>query len=326
MKKLLSFIATKNHLKEVDSWLGLDKILKDHDFDGIEIMTGGFYNVDKVSTVKSVGHHLLYFPSWIHMWLEDVEELEKEYGSVGEAIKVYGGFGRKGIIEFYKRELEDTIKLKSEYIVFHVGHVGIDEVFGDNFKYGKLEVLKYTAELLNEIFKGVGDGPLLLLENLWWPGMDLLSESETSNFFKSINYPNKGIMFDISHFSLLDKNIESYNELMEFVENRILSSNILRKYIKGIHLNSTFPSEYIKNKSIENENKLSKLEDRMERYKVIIDHITSLDTHDIYADFSINKIMENLNIEYLVFEFKWKDRDDLISKIEEQKYFLNLSK
>jgi hypothetical protein len=53
-----------------------------------------------------------------------------------------------------------------------------------------------------------------------------------------------------------------------------------------------------------------------------MDHITSLDSHNIYADYSIKKIMENLDIEYLVFEFKWNSQIELISKIKEQNKFL----
>jgi sugar phosphate isomerase/epimerase len=222
MKKLLSFIASDSYLDQVgDGWNELDKILQEYKLDGIETMTGGFYKPENIEKVKTIGHHLLYFPSWIHMWLEDEDELIKEFESLEEAIEVYGEWGRQRLIDFYKEEFLDSIKMESEYMVFHVAHVGLDEVFSDNFKYGNKKVLDYTAELLNEIFKDVKDGPVLLLENLWWPGMDLLNEKEAKEFLDQINYPNKGIMLDIYHLTLTDKNIKNFEGVERYIEKLI---------------------------------------------------------------------------------------------------------
>jgi hypothetical protein len=152
--------------------------------------------------------------------------------------------------------------------------------------------------------------------------MNLLNDVETRNFIEKIKYPRKGIMFDISHFILINNKIKNYKDVEEFIQTKIISSTILKKYIKGIHLNSTFPMEYIEKKLKENEKKLSLIIDKKDRYKIVMDHITSLDSHNIYADYSIKKIMENLDIEYLVFEFKWNSQIELISKIKEQNKFL----
>ena len=319
MKKLLSFIASDSYLKEIgDGWNELDKILQEYQLDGIETMTGGFYDPENIETVNPVGHHLLYFPSWLHMWLEDKEELIKEFESLEKAIEVYGGWGRQRLIEFYKNEFLDSIKMGAEYMVFHVAHVGLDEVFGDNFKYGNKEVLAYTVELLNEVFKDVKDGPILLLENLWWPGMDLLNEIETKEFLNQINYPNKGIMLDISHLTLTDKNIKNFETVEKYIGDIILNSPILKKHIRGIHLNATFPFLYRTNKLEANKKKIAITKNRMDRYGIIIDHITNLDSHEIYNDNSINRILEKLDIEYLVYEFKWKDKNQLLKNLKNQ--------
>ncbi len=319
MKRLLSFIASDNLLNQIgDGWNELNKILQEYQLYGIETMTGGFYKPEKIEAVKPIGHHLLYFPSWLHMWLEDEVELIKEFGSLESAIEIYGGWGRQRLIDFYREEFLDSIKMGSEYMVFHVAHVGLDEIFGDNFKYGNKEVLTHTVELLNEVFKDVKDEPILLLENLWWPGMNLLDEIETKEFLDQINYSNKGIMLDLSHLILTNENIINFEIAEKYVEEVILNSLILKKHIRGIHLNSTFPFLYKKNKLNENIKKISLTEDRMERYKIIIDHITSLDSHKIYDDPSINKILKKLDIEYLVYEFKWKDKKELLKNLKEQ--------
>lgn len=319
MKKLLSFIASDNYLDEIgDGWNELNKILKEHKLDGIETMTGGFYKPENIEIVKPIGHHLLYFPSWLHMWLEDEEELIEEFESLEEAIKVYGGWGRQRLIDFYKEEFLDSIKMKSEYMVFHVAHVGLGEVFSDNFKYGNKEVLNYTLELLNEVFEDLEDGPILLLENLWWPGMDLLDEMETKEFLDQINYSNKGIMLDISHLIITNKNIKDFEDVENHIKNKILNSTILKKYIRGVHLNATFPFLYRKNRLDKNKDKITVTKNRMDRYRIIMDHITSLDSHKIYDDTSINKILKKLDIEYLVYEFKWKNKKELLEKIKIQ--------
>ena len=319
MKRLLSFIPSEKLLNQIgDRWNELNKILQEYKLDGIEIMTGGFYPLEDIEIVKPIGHHLLYFPSWLHMWLEDKDELIKEFGSLEEAIQVYGGWGRQRLIDFYKKEILDSIEMKSEYIVFHVSHVGLDEVFGDNFKYGNKKILDYTIELLNEVLKNIENGPILLFENLWWPGMNLLDDNETKEFLDQINYSNKGIMLDISHLILTDKNINDFKTAENYIEKIILSSPILRKNIRGIHLNVTFPFLYRKNKLKENENKINLTKNKIERYKIIMDHITNLDSHKIYNDSSINQILEKLNIEYLIYEFKWENKIQLLENLKIQ--------
>ncbi len=124
MKKVLSFIANDSFLNKLENgWETLDKIIKDNKLDGIETMTGGFYDPKNVEKVRIIGSHFIYFPSWLHMWFEDKKELEKEYGTLKYAANVFGGFGKKRLVELYRQEIEDAILLGAEYIVFHVGHV-----------------------------------------------------------------------------------------------------------------------------------------------------------------------------------------------------------
>ena len=106
--------------------------------------------------------------------------------------------------------------------------------------------------------------------------------------------------------------------MKNYIEKIILSSPILRKNIRGIHLNVTFPFLYRKNKLKDNKEKLILTKDRIEQYKIIMDHITNLDSHKIYNDTSINKILKKLNIEYLVYEFKWENKNQLLENLENQ--------
>ena len=59
----------------------------------------------------------------------------------------------------------------AKYLVFHVSDVSIEEGYTYRWRHTLEEVVDGAAEVINVLFKGAEDGPDLLLENLWWPGL-----------------------------------------------------------------------------------------------------------------------------------------------------------
>lgn len=314
--KLLSFIPTSKTMDHFDgSWKNINNYIKELGLDGIETMIGTYHPTSYLKDANVIGLHLLYFPTWLDLWREDLSALKENFGSLERAKGCFGGTTKDVLIDHYKKEFENAKTLGVKYMVFHVSHVNPRDIFTFNFSYTSREVIEATVELINEVFKG--DGPLLLLENLFWPGLDLSSNEDTRYLLDSINYKNKGLLLDTSHLICTNKNISSYDEGADYILNKLEDLGDLVNYIYGIHLNSSTPFSYLNNDFSDNLSRWSKANE-LERYHIEIDHIKNIDTHSVFRSSKVKKILEKIPYHFLTLELSYDTIDDLETLVKEQ--------
>ncbi|WP_319371561.1 TIM barrel protein [uncultured Ilyobacter sp.] len=315
--KLLSFIPSDKNMDFFQN--ELSKYVSDLGFDGIETMTGGYYPMSLFESLNVKGMHLMYFPTWLEFWKGERETLIEDFVDE-EGIKGYfGGLSREAMVDYYREEFERAKELGVEYMVFHVSHVRPRDIFTYEFDYSNTEVLNAAAELINEVF--IGEGPLLLFENLWWPGLNLESVEETEGFLDSINYKNKGLLLDISHLICSEKNIKSTESGVGFLKGKINSLGQLKSQIKGIHLNFSSSGEYLEEDFSEILEKWEK-SGRIERYHIEVSHVKKIDTHHPFESHEIMDILKEIPYEYLVFELAYGSIEELTEKIIKQMKYL----
>ncbi len=315
--KLLSFIPSDKNMNFLQN--GLNEYIENFGFDGIETMVGNYYPMSVFDNLNVKGMHLMYFPTWLEFWKGEREALIDDFVDEDGIVGYYGGLTREAMIDYYRMEFENAKKLGVEYMVFHVSHVRPRDIFTYEFGYSDEEVLSAAVELINEVF--TGDGPLLLFENLWWPGLNLNSVEDTKFFLQSVNYKNKGLLLDISHLLCAGKNIKSVEAGVEFLKEKISSLGELKNEIKGIHLNFSASGEYLEGDFSEN---LKKWEEsgRLERYHIEVDHVKKIDTHDIFESHSLKEILDEIPYDFLVFELGHSSIEDLTEKIQKQMKYL----
>ena len=131
-----------------------DDPVKNQNLDGIETMIGTYYSTEYLNGVSPYGLHLMYFPTWIDFWNEDIDKLKRNFGSLERVKRYFGGTSRTLLVEHYKKEFENAKELGVAYMVFHVSHVNPRDIFTFNHSYTSREVIDAAVELINEVFIG----------------------------------------------------------------------------------------------------------------------------------------------------------------------------
>lgn len=316
MIKHISYMPNNNSIldfkknKEALSELGISQI---------ETIIGDYCSEEIFDSLPIGGIHLLYFPTWLDIWNENKINILEDFHTT----EPYGIKSKQEYINIFKEQFELAKKYNAKYMVFHISHIRPRDIFTFSYNYSDYDVLEATIELVNEVFKG--NGPPLLFENLPWPGFDLKNEELIINFLNRINYKNKGIMMDFSHFICLNKELNNYDEGALFIKNELDKMPKAKSYIRGIHLNGSISKEYLSN---DFSSLLTKWESssKIDRYHVEIGHIKSIDTHDIFRSKLISGVIKDLNPEFLVYELAYTSLEDLISKVKIQNSFLDFIK
>lgn len=318
MKKLMN-LAIASHLYENDfksDFNSIREFLNSSKLDGLEIILYGDYKLEAMDKELTVGHHLLYWPYWLDLWKGNNKELERQFLSIENLNDYYGFNTKQAMVDYIRSEFEVAKKLNVEYMVFHVSNVRFSEVF--TFEHGNtdLEVMTAAAELINEVF--VGDGPMLLFENLWWPGLTFRDKALTEEFLEMINYKNKGYLLDIAHLLATNHQISTEDEAIDYVHECLDDLGDLTKYIKTIHLSKSIAGPYLRSDHSDKINEFSNRKVFTDGFKPIYNHIKHIDAHKPFDNIRVLEIINRIKPDYLVYEFMAKDLEELKDMINMQ--------
>lgn len=297
---------------------GLSAFLKEHQLDGIELILFE----DEIDVPKELvkGLHLRYWPYWMDLWTGDTQALIHNLGDLEAAKMVYGGHGRESLVDRYRFELKKAVELEAEYMVFHVSHIGMHEVFTGDYAYTDEEIIDATIELVNEAFDVDVDIPLLF-ENLWWPGLRLDKKELIERLFSGVRYKNKGLLLDVSHLSIAQGDVVDARSSLEAVKKTLDELGALKQLIRGVHLNGSFPGDGLSRLQVHEVSPILDV-DVNERFKQIIHEISKLDTHLPFHDEIAQEILGLIDPEFVVFEVLPKDLKELSDWILKQNEFL----
>lgn len=102
-------------------------------------------------------------------------------------------------IEKIRRNIRAARAEKPEYLVWHVAHCSLDEIWTRRFRYSSHDVLKAVAEVYGAVAEEVPPSVTVLFENIFWPGLYTLEPEEVDYFFSLLPGKNTGIMLDTGH-------------------------------------------------------------------------------------------------------------------------------
>ena len=281
----------------------VEAFLNQHKLSGIELIFYGNHQTNPFPLKRIKGLHLNYWPTWLDFWREDKAELLRQFGSRENIEQYYGGLQPKVMIDHYRREVQKARELRIEYLVFHVSHVQMEHIYSHAFTYSDWEIMEATSQLINQVFQGITTGPLLLFENLWWPGLNFLNQELTARFFNSINYPHKGFMLDTGHLMLTNPQLKGAKDACKYILEKVEQLGEMKQHIKGIHLNKSSLGSYVCNGQSQ-QMKEGQSMDLWENYMEIGKNILRMDSHLPFNDPRIKKVIDAINPEYLVFELR----------------------
>ena len=319
MKKLFHLSTTPKQLRLFDGdWEEIQHFVVKNEMDGIELGLTLEYELSQIPKELIKGVHLSFYPMWLDFWKGNRAKLEALFESKEAIIRYYKGESPKDIVDSYRKQYERAKMLEAEYMVFHVSHVLPEDSFTYQFGYTDREVMEATIELVNQAFPIEEDGPLLLFENLWWPGLNYKDPELTKWFIEQIHYPNKGYLVDVSHLILNNNQIGTEREAYEYIRKTMEALGETKKWIKGIHLNKALPKRYMQRDRSYLLKKYQQTQDSRQKLSILKKHIHALDGHVPFDHPMAKKIVSCINPVYCVYETAPESRYELAYFIKKQ--------
>lgn len=316
--KLCNYSNTDYHVGWYENkWQGLVDFLKDNKLDGIELLLHGNENIEEVPKDIVKGLHLSYFPTWLEFYTG--QSCLEDFPTKESLVRAFGGESKEAIHQRFSRDFDIAKRLATEYMIYHVGHVTIKEAYSFDFSYSNKDVLRETLNIVNDVFKG--QGPALLFENLWWPGLTLLNKEEIEWFMENVTYENKGIMLDLSHLLITNPNIKNMDQAVDYILEVLSNLGDTIKWIKGIHVNGTLIYDYMKEDHLTHYETYLKASEE-DRFMEIYKHISSMDQHIPFSHPRLNEIISVVKPKYQMIEVVGRDRETWEAYVKEQLRYL----
>ncbi len=328
MQRLLNF-STHPGEPELfgDDWGRAEAFLKRWGFDGFELYPVGNYPFNRIPDSLVTGIHLRFFVILAPVWRGEHARLMDIFGSKDSAAAFYGApyetLGPEWIADFYADQLDLAHRLGCGYVVFHPVHCELAHVYDWRFPWRVEETLGMCAELINAAsarsdFKG-----RILFENLWWPGSFRLLDPREYEYLQSrVNYPNCGIALDTGHLMNTNPELTSEPDAVDFLLNHIDTLGEIKSEIYTVHLTRSLSGEYIR-ESRKNGRPNEIGQSFWEKFDTARRHVGNIDQHEPFTYPGIDRVLEKIDPENVVFEFTFTGIDQWEEKIAVQKQALN---
>ena len=319
MKKLFHLSTTPKQLNMFkENWEEIKEFVDKNNMEGIELGLTLDYDLEKIPKELIVGVHLSFYPMWLDFWKGDKEKLATQFATEEALYAYYKGQSPQCLIESYRTQYERAKALGAKYMVFHVSHVLPEDSFTWQFDYTDQEVMEATLELIHAAFPNEEDGPLLLFENLWWPGLNYKDAELTKWFMEQVQYPNKGYLVDVSHLTLTNSHVGTEEQAYSYIKETIEALGETRKWIKGIHLNKALPKHYMQRNHEYLLQKYQETKDSKQKLAILKKHIQELDGHVPFDHPVAKKIVNLIDPLYCVYETAPDSRYELAYFIKKQ--------
>ena len=292
-------------------------------FDGVELMHCGEDSRSIVPRDKIVGVHLCFFPYWYDFYTGDLQECSRQMGGMDNVRALYGGDGPEALISAFRRDIDQVRAEGAEYVVFHVSDSADEELFTLRYRHTSREVAAAAVGLLNDLFPEPDGDLILLMENLWHPGLTLTEPDVTRQLLTGVRYKNKGIMLDTGHLMHTDLSLRTQEEALAYIRRRLEEQGeAVRKAVRGIHLNQSLTGKYMARIAADPPRLSSDPEKRMEQ---VYTHAFACDRHLPFTCPGVRAFIEWIDPEYLTFEFISRSRAEHQAMLREQLAALDMN-
>ena len=285
-------------------------------FDGLELLPCERDERAIVPKERVVGIHMSYFPYWLDFWRGDEAALMREFGTLDACERYYGGSSREALLARFRADLAAADAYGAEYVVFHVSDASIPESFTGRFRRTSAEVADATCELLGELFANAQYRPLLLLENLWQPGLTFTQPAIARRLLDGISYDNVGFMLDTGHLFHTNEAIETQEQGLQYIHRMLDLHGPLCERIRGVHLHQSVTGEYCR-RVREDPPVLKPTYE--ERAGQMFEYAFRVDLHRPVTCPGVGELIERINPDYLTLEFITENLEQLRNFLMEQK-------
>ena len=159
------------------------------------------------------------------------------------------------------------------------------------------------------------DGPALLLENLWEPGLTMTDPEMTARLLDGVRYANKGIMLDTGHLMHTQPALQNQRQALSYIHTVLDRHGALCKAIRGVHLQQSITGRYMR-RIAKNPPELAA--DYSGRSYQLFEYVFRVDQHKPFTCAGVPELIARIAPEYLTFEFISNDLPQLKRMLHRQ--------
>ena len=285
-------------------------------FDGLEIMVLGEDERGILPKEKVIGLHMTSIPYWLDFWQGDMAACLREFDRLENIRAYYGGESREALLARWHRDWENAKAYEAEYVVFHVGHCSLAEALTNRYQHTDAQVIAATCDLLNQLLAEEKEGPWLLLENLWEPGLTLRDPAMVQTLLRGINYPRTGLMLDTGHLLHTNLSLRSQKEGLAYIHQVLDQLGDLCERIQGVHLHQSLSGREIK-ANMAHPPQLGAT--YPERAAQMFSYVFQIDRHWPFTCPGVRGLIERIKPRYLTYEFISRSKEEFQTMLRRQK-------
>lgn len=295
---------------------------------GNDVRTGT--GSEKITESMVRGVHILFYSAWMDFWRQNEEALRQEYGDRETWERFYRCKTPDGLVRQFQEELDYAQRVGAAYVVFHVSEVTVEGVFTHRYHYSDAEVIDETVKLINRLLDGKNYTFDFLMENLWWPGLNMTDPQMTKRLLSGVHYPKKGIMLDLGHFMCSNMELSTEQEAIEYVHGMLdahakytLDGCSLTEYMKGVHVHQSVTGVFAKRALAEvRQNGLHLADDYFQRFAQAYQLLGRIDTHKPFSSPLLRPLLARIAPKYAVHELSAADRAEREAMLAQQSNLL----
>ena len=321
MIKLLGMTSSLEDQERFSGTEDLYSFLKQHGFDGVELMRVGTPDGGIITPERTVGFHLRFFTCWMDFWTGNREGILENFGTHEHCMQFYGSADRSVIADILRNDFEFAHELGASYVVLHVSHVNLSECLTYRFGYTDKDVIRATCELINSVLSENSDYRFeLLLENLWWPGLTFTNPEMTKMLLDGIRYKKTGLILDTGHLMSCNLDLTDEKDGIAYVHAMLDAHKELSGRIRAVHLHQSVSGAYVRGvlNDLATGQRNLPAGDFFERFGEVYVHILNIDRHKPFTSSAVSALVDRIAPEYLVYEFITRGRDELEQFIRTQ--------
>ena len=300
MKTLFNLSTSVYDLDRFASREELLSLIDELGFDGVELLACDDDPRGIVPVARVIGQHMIFFPYWVDFYRGDEQALLREFGSLEECERVYGGTDKRALIERFRADFRLAEHYGAEYVVFHVSDAGIAEAMSGRYCHTSAEVIDATCDLLGDVLSGMAYRPKLLLENLWQPGLTFTEPEMTRRLLEGVPYESVGIMLDTGHLFHTNEDIRTQEEGLAYLHAMLDRHGSFAQRIRGVHLHQSISGEVVKRYR---ENPPTLAATYQERAWQMFEYAFEIDLHRPFTCKGVRELIERIAPDYLTYEF-----------------------
>ena len=211
------------------------------------------------------------------------------------------------LLSHYRRDMDYARRMQAEYVVFHVTQVSYGESLTYEMRHSDAEVVDAAAAFINELLDGQDYPFWFLMENLWWPGLNMLDADITSRLLSKVHYAKKGIMLDTGHFMNNHYHLQTPEDAIVCLNQMFDAHEPLLPMIRGIHLNQSLSGAYMKDYL---QHPLTPKDDPEALATQAFLHIFQIDQHRPFTAPGVRKLIDRISPLYVTLEYITRDRKE----------------